>query len=395
MNVACSRVVIFSLILAAAETAGAQDCVKRQDYLTSLGARLVTGERFSSGKLTLRTPPIPGTRYLRLLVSVKSPRICPWYITVRDEQLHLLETFGPDDFATTTSRWTIRIPEETVFLDLQPCADSSMPDAGYDEVISMPTEAQRPYYSAKDPLHPGWKPLYSASVLTDKTLGDSVGFLTAMEKTAAGVATWTCSGIIIAPNLFMTNWHCGGIEGAGGMWTAEIMHNMMVDTSWDDDLFSREYDVAGLAVHPNENLDFAILRLKPINYSGPARPAILASKNLSDPHLTRTAVSIIHHPLALRKQVTETCSILNTNVKSWRGGLKDTEFGHDCDTEGGSSGGPVFNGEGQVIGLHHRPYDYNERCESDGMNKAVKMRDILEFLKINNPDIYGQLTVVP
>jgi V8-like Glu-specific endopeptidase len=58
--------------------------------------------------------------------------------------------------------------------------------------------------------------------------------------------------------------------------------------------------------------------------------------------------------------------------------LQKSDIAHTCDTEHGSSGSPLLNLAGSVVGLHHfgvaeGPY-WNE-------NRAVRMAEILKNLK--------------
>jgi V8-like Glu-specific endopeptidase len=67
----------------------------------------------------------------------------------------------------------------------------------------------------------------------------------------------------------------------------------------------------------------------------------------------------------------------------WRNRAVSSEFTHLCDTEAGSSGAPVLNGQNELVGLHHLGFDYDmQRCEYlDRENKAVSIAAILDFIR--------------
>jgi len=76
----------------------------------------------------------------------------------------------------------------------------------------------------------------------------------------------------------------------------------------------------------------------------------------------------------------------------WRNAAAKTEILHSCDTEGGSSGAPVFDEEGNLAALHHLGYETPPGGKCDYQNKAVKILDILGFLRKNRdvrPLLFG------
>jgi hypothetical protein len=93
-------------------------------------------------------------------------------------------------------------------------------------------------------------------------------------------------------------------------------------------------------------------------------------------------VGVIHHPEAHQKRISLNCPIVDVAVAGWRG-TPDQRFTHQCDTEGGSSGAPVFDVNGDVVGLHHHGFAINpQTCSADDkLNKAVRIDAIVAWLK--------------
>lgn len=256
-------------------------------------------------------------KYIRALVRVRNPPATDWFLTVRDVDRHPMATWTARDFAGSGTHWTGRIPGSRLTLD-------------FDAVGQ-------------------------ASGVTDDTrrLGDHVGFLMSSD----GKVSWACSGVAVGTDLFMTNWHCGAAASAGSResayWTAPIRASTIVDMSWDDDETSNEYRVADL-VAAEPDLDVAILRMVPLGGSAPLRPVRINPSLPAD-----NTVSLIHHPEAERKLVSPRCKIVDQGYPNWRAQVANVDFTHKCDTEAGSSGAPVFNDQGDVVGLHHLGFTYD------------------------------------
>jgi S1-C subfamily serine protease len=262
-------------------------------------------------------------------------------------------------------------------------ADSSLRIA-IDRLISVPASIPLKSDGVRD-----WKELYEKSGLAEThperiVAGDVVGFL--VMNSDDPLAAWTCSGFMLTDTLFLTNWHCGAPEESPltapstNFWTRETIQNAIVDLSWTADSLSREYQV--LRVEQQDRpLDFALLRVKPLGKVSP-----LATGTLANWAPARgDQVYVIHHPLALKKQYSGSCRVGIGKpylFPNWMDSSGSTDFTHDCDTDGGSSGSPVFTKDGEIIGLHHLGYEYDPvSCKELSENKAVLISEILKKLK--------------
>ena len=229
----------------------------------------------------------------------------------------------------------------------------------------------------------------SVSTIKERRRGQSVGMMMMFGAKAA----WTCSGFLLSSSLFLTNWHCGGaqIEQSASFWDNNSLRNLVIDFSWDGDDLSNEYGWSGDAVlagqsgQPGPNVirnrdkDYAIFRVKPLLQSIGLPPVarIKQGSTLTD----QMPIHIIHHPLGRVKYLTkESCKVDLAKYPSWFDKTPDVDFLHQCDTEGGSSGAPIFNEDGYVVGVHHSGHTRDAGGQCDGKNKAVKIDQILADL---------------
>jgi hypothetical protein len=205
-----------------------------------------------------------------------------------------------------------------------------------------------------------------------KEMGKSVARLRFVGDDGIG---YVCTGFLISGDLLMTNHHCPQSE-----------------SEWRSTLVDFDYDSASAApvvsafkelIVADQRLDFAIFRL----VANPGRqplPLDTTAPPESKPLL------IIEHPGGEPKQVSIIdCRVQGAQVSGVSADL--TDFGHLCDTLGGSSGSPVMDlATSRVIGLHH--LGFNDRSPQL-INRAVNIREILDYIRANRPEILPQLGV--
>lgn len=380
--------------VALAAQATQRDCRAQTTLVTELGERVRFGMTFPAGAAVQDVPPgasHPGTRYLRVRIEATDAN-CDWLLTVRDSEYRVIQTLGPRDFSAVPKRWTTRIPGGRAFFDLERCSGSERPQIKFDEYIAMPDEARFPYYSTQGST-PLYRALYSGSH-PFRRFGDAVGFL----MSSWDRQSWVCSGVMIGRSLFLTNWHCGGpgmIRDAlggwspfrpDGYWNQQIVSDTIVDLSFDSDQLSREY-VATAIEAQSEALDFAILRVAPLDALGDAR-VVRISAHPPQPG----QIVVVHHPEGKQKHISDNCQIDKAEYPGWRGDPA-VDFTHVCDTEAGSSGAPVFNLQGELLGLHHLGFDFDRNTcrQTDRVNKAVRIDRIVEFLRQQQPQLWQEI----
>jgi len=357
------------------------------------------GRRFESGRVFEPTLEVPGTsidppgesvKYVRAQVSLRRAPRNGWHLTVRDAKYHVVQTLTADDFTGTTPRWTPRVYSPTLWLDFQPGPSSTGRDdvAFVIERYQVMRDTNRSYYSQQGPTV-NFRPLYALGDARPfepeyLRLGDVTGLLMGGSTDDA----WACTVVAVAPDMVLTNWHCGGPGermSAARFWKEDICPSTVIDMSWDDDNVSQEFRCATVVAH--EALDIALLTVTPAA-GARLRPARI---RLTPPANRR--VTVVHHPAGDRKQIG-----INCEVVSWDETVDGRRhFTHKCDTHPGSSGAPIFNANQELIGLHRKGFDFSTATcgYTDKVNKAIHMSDIVAFLRTNHKALADKLTVFP
>lgn len=398
----------------------AEECQKG-GMSTSFGEVVGIGKRLKSGPASGKTFTYPpnvttaglGRYYAFRIVPVKNGT-GPWSLVLRDAAYTPIETLGPTDFADVSSAglWTARLYTSQVTFDLYVNGTSTDVELMVEDALVMPEKVskQAARYSWQG-LTAAYKSLYQTDFTEDdqtkiRRLGDRIGFFMGLERRDSPVAatpgpgvqqsgttvSWCCSGVMLTSSLFLTNWHCGAPPNAQsrvwrkGQLAGNTCDLSMVDLSWDDDSVS--LDSRCEVMTHNKRLDYAILQLKPVGRPGrkafEGRPLEIASAPITDPTPgDPKGLRIIHHAECKRKVLSHACTVKNASYKNWTEGAADqlTDFSHDCDTEGGSSGAPVFDEMGRLVGLHHLGFTKQADASCDKENKAVHIHEILNDLK--------------
>lgn len=339
---------------------------------------------------------------MRLQLQIQGGTDRRWHLLIRDSAYHVLASFYPEDFialdgVTTVSRWTGRLPTATARIDLRadPGSDANVAVIGGIAMPAVPT-GERQYSTKHDT--PDWRDLFDMRDRPPSTVarraGDAVGMLLggSYNSTTGQHTTWCCSGVMVSKSLMLTNWHCGGVDGtrAESYWNKDICANTLFDLGWDSGSVSRQYACARI-VAMDRALDFALLRVQPVvGTGGGALNAPYATLAIQEPSVhPDQAVFLIHHALCKPKLLSNACRVRARSYPSWIDPARTSEFTHDCDTEPGASGAPVFDAaSGRLVGLHHLGF----ACASpDKVNKAIAMSQIMDFLVAHVPDAAAEL----
>ena len=127
---------------------------------------------------------------------------------------------------------------------------------------------------------------------------------------------------------------------------------------------------------PTDELDCTLIALGEIVAGSGEAPQPLALNDRNDKHALGISLNLIHHPGGAPQQIT-----LRNNALLAR---HEQLLHYAADTDGGSSGAPVFNDAWQLVALHHGGVE-----SDDGwVNEGVRISAIIDWLK-------GELTQLP
>lgn len=184
-----------------------------------------------------------------------------------------------------------------------------------------------------------------------------------------------CTGFMISKDLFLTNEHC--IQSKREMRSAQLDFDYLSSTSPLRPERLKEM------LPSNSGLDYAVFRLK-------RKLDLTPLKLKSATVLANQPLLIIGHPAGEPEQVSiEGCKVSGPQLEGTAAGML-TDFGHLCDTLGGNSGSPVFDGldSGEVIGLHHLGYPEGA---ADPVNQAVRIELIINDIRMRAPAVAAEI----
>lgn len=173
--------------------------------------------------------------------------------------------------------------------------------------------------------------------------------------------TMVGTGFMVSPNLLLTNHHVFP--------RLELARNARVVFDYEDDEQGRQLSPSVVLAQPdrfylsNERLDFALVA---VDQSPGLRWGMIPMR-FSPMGITANArVCIVQHPAGRRKEV-----VVNGNRIV---AVTDVAIHYLADTEGGSSGSPVFNQRWELIALHHAGGAQD--------NVGVRIDRVLKYLSV-------------
>lgn len=186
---------------------------------------------------------------------------------------------------------------------------------------------------------------------------------------------YVCTGFLVTRDLLMTNEHCLG--------EPVVAMSALVDFGFDSlDATPAQFRVSKLEA-VSVGLDYAVVRLS-------EAPEGFGRVSLAATAVTEAAaLVIIQHPAGEYKQASiDDCKVKSASRPGVEGGT--TDFGHLCDTLGGSSGSPVLDRQtGGVVGLHHWGIPVGS---ADPVNQGVHIGQVLDDLRARLPALHTEIT---
>jgi V8-like Glu-specific endopeptidase len=353
-------------------TLGEDQCGSAQRLVTNFGD-VVSDARTVSEEHRQVVTASRSVQYIRLLFRPNSNN-SDWTLRIYDAFGRPLQAVAGSAVPGSHEFWSKRLSAPSLVLVMETESGASVEAV---EHIEMPQNGSGQYYSTKIPGAPDWKTLYGGGAgPLQQRVGESVGMLFASVGTrATGYSTWACSGVVVGTGnetLLLTAAHCGAPEEYKQIsWSNTILSRMFVDLSWDGDQTSREYQVAGKA-YVDWKLDLALIPIR--SADGDAGPPAAIIRSTRPRRLE--PLFMIHHPAAAEKQISESC-----RVEELRENAHVLRFAHLCDSEGGSSGAPIFDQFGSVVGIHVDGFQKLPNGHCDRVNKAVSSTSIIDFMR--------------
>jgi V8-like Glu-specific endopeptidase len=186
----------------------------------------------------------------------------------------------------------------------------------------------------------------------------------------SGGAPRTCTGFLVDEATLLTNEHCINSEESCATLVALFGYQFDADDSLN---FGKQYTCAGFdSSKVNFELDASLVSL----HGAPGAEWGVVNLGMAGADIG-APLALIQHPGGEPKQVSFIqCSALAQPVDGRGTG---TDFTHTCDSAGGSSGAPVFDAGGHLVGLHH--YGFAEaQVQEWTENRAVRLERIRNWV---------------
>ena len=308
------------------------------------------------------------TSGIRIHVVVKSATAAkPWRLKVLDGTKLVEEFESSSTLIESGDFWTAEVPEKGAYLELWADGDPSG--------IRLDVDA---YAFRVDPAIP------QATVGDDdkQPIGTAPSDVKALAPPVAGLTIMTdlggayCTGFLITESLLMTNEHCVADQKEAKSTLAEF--------GYDSDNASKS-SYRGLKLEAVEHdRDYAVVRMSGKPGSNWKRVDLDLTGIASD----KVALAVVQHPEGRPKMAAVKDCKVDGKERLGRGGSK-TDFGHSCDTLGGSSGSPVFlRSSLKVVGLHH--LGFREGIDQP-VNQGVHLDRILADIKERHPELAEEI----
>jgi V8-like Glu-specific endopeptidase len=303
-----------------------------------------------------------GAKYVRLRFSeITDQAPTDYTVLLRDRNGRIVQKFSKEEFKSRTDFWTRIVVGDYVRAEVIAQTKPSglkfrLSEIAFQQNMGAPFSITLP-----DDREP---------VTNYRTVPQLVSRIRSVAKLTFidGGSSFTCTGFMIDEERMLTNEHCINSQPvcstAVAIFGYEITETGNVNPG-------EQYECAQL-LGADHKFDVALIRLanKPGTMWGKLQ---LNNRNL----VQGEQAYMVQHPAGEPKQISrKDCSITTVSAD---GNGQDTDFGHKCDTLGGSSGSPVLGADFTVVGLHHFGFDA-AAIRWSGENRAVRMPHIVNWL---------------
>jgi V8-like Glu-specific endopeptidase len=316
--------------------------------------------------------PIPaaGTAPVRVhLQIVRAEAGAAWTVTIADAQGAVVQRIdNQSPLAVSTGFWTDDVPGGSAGLSIS--ADAAKVQIAVDRIATGVAPSVPQAIVGQNELTSITDAAVPAKV---KQWGPGIARLRFMTPDGEAL----CTGFLVGADLLMTNQHC--------ITTDEEAQSAVVEFGFDSDAAVPTRLRVRKVEATDFGLDYSLLRL------AATPPSQFGRLHFGKAPGAQAALVIIQHPGGQPKQVSffPNCAAGTLNVPGRQ--TTDSDFGHVCDTLGGSSGSPVLDWTtGQVVGLHHLGFRQGlDKPE----NQAVHVQKILADIKAKVSDgIFQEVT---
>jgi V8-like Glu-specific endopeptidase len=222
-------------------------------------------------------------------------------------------------------------------------------------------------FSFRDP--PRFEPLNTLSPSQYQETGKSV----AAVYWVNGAQWRVCSGFMVSRHHFVSNHHC--VATATDCESARVIfdYREQPDRVEPGRWFACKRVLDNTAV---QAFDVGVLEIDvPAGITNPPVPLMISEVGLQQGQ----PLALLQHPFGWpMRLVREGCDVAKWPAKSpTEGSMAD--FGHRCDTADGSSGSPVLDKQGKVVGIHH--WGFVEEPGYHDLNRAIRIEGpVFRFL---------------
>lgn len=202
-----------------------------------------------------------------------------------------------------------------------------------------------------------------------------------LEERNLAEESYSCSGFLVGSSLLMTSRHC--------VKEVEQCRRFIAVFGYEEDetISSSAYRCKRIA-YSNKLLDVVIVELE-------GTPADVYGRLVLQNIAPQGSLAVVQHPLGMTKRISrdEDCKVVKVRDDGYAINKEDAEhvrgiaFGHKCDTAEGSSGSPVTDLEGALLGIHQRgksEVDYNKAIRGDFIFSCLEITPSSNLVRPKN-----------